>query len=359
MAEGIIINGVTYSKEYIIDLCSEKLENPEVAEWEKSIFLFISHWYNNDSFFTVNTSGSTGAPQTIRIEKSYAIASAKLTINYFKLKPLDTLWLCIPADYIAGKMMIVRAIIGGMNLVYSKPQSIPQTDIALVDFCAMVPNQVVEMFNSVAGRDSLSKIQKLLIGGAAISDDLERLIAENHSLNVWQSYGMTETITHVGIKKIVTNNIGFTPMPGVGFSLDKDNRLIVDAPHIGVKSLLTNDIAKLYESGKFEIMGRMDNIIISGGKKYQPEIIENAISDLLDCNYFIGSLTDSKLGMKIVLFVDGDLGKELKDELFINMQDRLHKHRCPKDIIFIERFIYTGSGKINRKATTEIYKANK
>ncbi len=349
MNNGITIDGKYYSPEGIRERCTNMLQNNTTKEWEKSVYNFISEWYNNREYIVVSTSGSTGKPKPVRIRKEYAVASAKATIQYFGLTKGNTVWLCLPADYIAGKMMIVRAVAGELNLVLSKPSSLPDISNQSVDFCSMVPNQVFELLKNKP--DVLYKIRMLLIGGAPVSEVIEERLIFNNRINAWHSYGMTETITHVGLRKISENNKYFIPLPGVRFSIDKDSRLVIDAPSIGVSKLVTNDVAEINSNGGVRIGGRHDNIINSGGKKIQPEVIESAISDIVDGDYFIGSLPDDKLIQKVVLLMEGDYEKNAVTNTMDLIKKRLLKHECPKEIIPVPAFVRTASGKINRIKT--------
>ena len=358
MNSGITINGNYFSAEDIKQYCV-KFPETKPENWEKSIYSFISEWYDEKDYFLVNTSGSTGKPKPIKINKKHALASAKATIKYFDLKEGNVAWLCLPADYIAGKMMIVRAISSKLNLVYSKPQSCPEINVEKIDFCAMVVNQAFELISHPEKVKTLQKINKLLIGGSAMPKSLEQKLLQNNKINAWQSFGMTETITHVGLRKIRSNNSFYDPLPGVKFSVNHNNNLIINAPNIGISNLITNDIVETDEKGRIKIKGRSDNIIVSGGKKFQPEEIENKLSDIITFPFFIGSLPDEKLGSKITLFIEDKNGDSEIEKLKEKIRVKLHKHEIPKEIVYLHKFTRTNTDKIRRNETIHLYTSSK
>ncbi len=356
--QNIQILGKFYTIEQTVKLCDEITSNPKVEVWEKEIYKFIQDWLSSSVEITVTTSGSTGTPKEINIRKKHMIASANATLSFFKLKQGDSAWLCIPVKYIAGKMMIVRSIVGNLNLVYSMPNSVPIIkNNQNITFAAMVPNQVFELINTQAGLKQLHNISTLLIGGSSISSELENHLLKIPSLVIWHSYGMTETITHIALRKLspVSKN-SYYPLSGVKISVNLNNQLIIDAPAIGVTNLVTNDIAKLMDGGSFDIIGRADNVIVSGGIKLHPEIIENKIKQKISYNFFIGSVADKKLGEKLILFIEGSLTKDFDTvQVKKNISNILSKFEIPKEIVFLKSFLRTENGKLRRNTMINRY----
>lgn len=355
------IHGKCYTVDKLKLFCKEKIGDPQVENWEKEIYLFLAELFSSSQTINVSTSGSTGLPKKIVLQKKHLIASAKTTLSFFDLKKDDSIWLCLPVKYIAGKMMIVRSVVGGLNLLYSKPGSMPlyekETD---VDFTAMVPNQVFEMLDSTEGLKQLSKIDKLLVGGSELSGELEEILLNTSSVNAWHSYGMTETIAHIAMRKLSRGNKKriFSLLPGISVRINKKDQLIIDAPSIGVIDLVTNDIANILADGSFLIIGRADTVIISGGVKLFPEIIEGKIKKLIPGNFFIGSVPDEKLGEKLTLFmesspVDNQLNELLKEDL----HNELKKFEMPREIIYLPTFLRTITGKIKRREIIARYLA--
>ena len=349
----IQIFGERYNVRDLLVHCKEIINDPEVADWEKDIYHFLQELFSSSKTIIVETSGSTGNPKTISIEKEHLIASAIATLTFLDLAQNDNIWLCLPVKYIAGRMMIVRSIVGGLNLLYSKPASNPVIEMdANVDFVSMVPNQVFELLTSKDGVRQLSKIKTLLIGGSGISQELEDRLLSVSDINAWHSYGMTETITHIALRKLSPdNNTGkFTLLPGIGVSANPNDQLIIDAPEIGVFDLVTNDIVSINADGTFIILGRADTVVISGGIKLFPEIIESKIAKHMTDNFFVGAIADEKLGEKLTLFIESSANEhKVYDSLKQIFVQELKEYEIPKKVICLPRFLRTETGKIKRK----------
>ncbi len=349
----ICIFGKLYSGDEIGYLCKAKIDSSEISPWEKDIFSFIELWFNDKDIITVTTSGSTGTPSKIKLSKEHMISSAKATIDYFNLNEGDSVWLCLPSKYIAAKIMIIRAIAGKLNLTYSKPTTEPKLPGPDISFTAMVPNQVSSLLNTPSGIEILRSAGKLLIGGSAISSQLENKLKEK-GLEAWHSYGMTETITHIAMRKIGRDST-FQLLPGVSVSQNSNNQLVVDAIDRGVENLVTNDLCKIEKDGSFIITGRLDNVIISGGIKVHAEKVEEELAGITNNFYFVGGIPDKLMGEKVVLFIEGE-DKNLNIDLIqMKTQNSLSRYEIPKEIVVIDRFQRTESGKIKRKTTIEKY----
>ena len=348
----IKILGELYSVKELLFLCEQKIESSLVPLWEKDIFLFLRSWFSASETITVSTSGSTGTPKKIKLQKVHMIASAKATLSFFSLKKGANAWLCLPVTYIAGKMMIVRAIVGELNLVYSEPNSNPFIyNLQKIEFAAMVPNQVFELLKSGKGKHQLQNIENLLIGGAAISESMENSLLQIPNITAWHSYGMTETITHIAVRKLSKQdkNKRYIPFSDVIIGVNNESQLIINYKAIGVNNLKTNDIANIFEDGSFTIIGRADNVIISGGIKLHPEKIEGKISKYLSNSIFVGGIPDEKLGAKLVLFIqDNSVDPISTDEVFDRLYNNLSKYELPKKIIFLKEFTRSKNGKIDR-----------
>lgn len=345
------LNGATFYKSELELFCKKKLSETQIEHWEKECYSFILEWFSSSPAIQVQTSGSTGKPKEIFLEKQFMEASAQTTIDFFNLKPSDIALLCLPVKYIAGKMMIVRALVGGLDLFLTKPTSFPEIgNFQKIDFCAMVPNQIAGILETEKGAEQLERIKDLIVGGSFLPVNLESKI---HKLktNVWQTYGMTETITHIALRKISGKNADdwYTPLNDVETRLDENGCLLISAERIGVKQLVTKDLADLNKNGTFKILGRIDNILISGGVKLYPEEIENKLSGWIENAFYLSSLPDEKLGRKLVLYIE-DRGKLKKQiyQLWEKIEECLSGFEIPKEIIFIDYFTRTESGKIIR-----------
>jgi len=330
------LNGKSYS---YLELFSEALYLKENGQlFEKAIGKFLFEWLNNESFVFVQTSGSTGKPKKIVLDKNAMIASAKATGLFFNLQPKNSALLCLSADYIAGKMMLVRAITLGLHLDTIEPNSNPLSD-KKYDFVAMVPMQVA---NSL---EQLHLVETLLIGGTKVSYQLAESILKTNC-KAFESYGMTETISHIAIKQIGAKP--FTVLPNVNITVDDRNCLVIEALELSSEKIITNDIVEILNETQFVLKGRIDNVINSGGVKIFPEEVEEKLAKFISKPFFIASELDEKFGEKVILVLEGN-PYEVDNSMFSD----LSKYQMPKQIIFIDKFVETETNKINRKKTLE------
>ncbi|MFZ9027412.1 MAG: AMP-binding protein [Crocinitomicaceae bacterium] len=302
---------------------------------------FLQDWPSME-FFTVKTSGSTGKPKTLKIDRKYAEASARKTIDYLNLQKGNTALLCLSPETIAGKMMLIRSFVGELNLIVGDVSSSPLMSIQdneVIDFAAMVPLQVRKSLESE--KFKIQRIQNLIIGGAPITNALENEILAA-KLHAFQTFGMTETISHIALRKIDGSAPVFKGVSNTTFSQGIEKNLIIHSPDIGVDSLETNDIVELIDLQSFRWIGRKDHVINTGGVKVFPEQIESKIRT--DQNIFISSIADEILGQQVILCVEGNsFSKELLEGL--------SRYERPKCIYYFDKFNYTASDKVNRKET--------
>lgn len=320
----------------------------EGGDYEKQIGAFLLDWIDDSEIILVKTSGSTGKPKTIALQKEYMVNSALATGSYFNLKPNSTALLCLPASYIAGKMMLVRAMVLGLNIHFLPPSSYPLDGVThSFDFGAMVPLQVG---NSLS---KLHQVHKLIIGGAPISNSIrEELKGVDNSS--YETYGMTETITHIAIKPLNHKEVKdapFTVLPNVELTIDDRGCLVINAPKITDETVVTNDMVELLSKAQFKWLGRLDNVINSGGVKLHPEEIEKVLSNYIDSPFFVAGVADDELGQKVVLVVEDAEVNDIRK--IIDGIGEFKKFEKPKSILIAKEFQRTDSGKIQRSKTVE------
>ncbi|MES2544186.1 MAG: AMP-binding protein [Bacteroidota bacterium] len=320
---------------------SEKLLK-EGLDFEKDLAQFLIDWFDEKTFIQLTTSGTTGIPKTIQIKKEAMVNSALATAVFFDLKPTDKALHCLPAKYIAGKMMLVRGLVLGLEMDFVEPSSNPlENNSTYYNFAAMVPLQVQ---NAVFG---LTKIKKLIIGGAKINESLRKELMLLPT-EVYETYGMTETITHIAAKKV--SEAAFSVLPNIKIAQDERDCLVIDAPRVSDEKVITNDIVKLVSETQFILKGRIDNVINSGGIKLFPEQIEEKLSDKIASRFFVAGFPDDKLGEKLILIIEGE--KYQIEELVF---EDLNKFEKPKEIRFVTHFTETENGKVMRKETLKQY----
>ncbi|MGM9693579.1 MAG: AMP-binding protein [Alloprevotella sp.] len=294
---------------------------------------------------TVQTSGSTGQPQPLRVEKQRMLRSAEATLRFLRIPADATALLCLPLKFIAGQMMVVRSLVGPLHLRAVCPSSRPLASLRDAPFfAAMTPMQVFESLRSPHDRRLLRRIRCLLIGGGAIPPSLE---AELHLLpnEVWSSYGMTETLSHIALRRLNGSEASTTyrPLPGVRLSLSSEETLVIDAPGITEGSLTTNDLAEILPDGSFRILGRRDNVICSGGLKLRIEELETGLASL-PVHFLVTSLPDERLGESVTLLFEPCEGitPETLDRLCRRL---LPPHAVPRRFVAVPHLPFTDTGK--------------
>ncbi|MCK0145463.1 AMP-binding protein [Arenibacter sp. F26102] len=340
-------NGIHYDFVDLKELAYSLIK--EGQEYEVGIGNFLMDWLDDSDSMQVKTSGSTGIPKIITLKKEHMVNSALATGVFFKLGAGAKTLNCLSVNFIAGKMMLVRAMVLGWEMDFVEPSANPLELSSLhYDFGAMVPIQVQ---NSIP---YLNLITTLIIGGAPISQEL-KLSLSRVNTKVFETYGMTETITHIAVKKLsdgsVTNN--FNALPNVVFTKDERDCLVIEAPKVSDAIIVTNDVVNLISSSEFQWLGRYDNVINSGGVKLIPEQLESKLSSLINSRFFVSGIPDAQLGKKMVLVVEGNVDTE---QLHVDIKslNSISKYEIPKEIFSVPKFVETGSGKVNRAETLRL-----
>lgn len=314
---------------------------------------FISQWQSPSPTLLVHTSGSTGKPKPMLVEKRRMEASARITCQFLGLKRGDTALLCMPLDYIAGKMVVVRAIVWGLKLIDIPPCGHPlkQIDTPPV-FAAMVPMQVFNSMQDASERQKLWQIKHLIIGGGAINDDMAAELRQ-HPNAVWSTYGMTETLSHIALRRLSGPQASewYEPFDGVNVSINADGCLVIDAPTVCALPLTTNDIAEIATDGRrFRIRGRKDNVICSGGIKLQIEEMEAKLRPYINVPFLISKRSDPKFSETVVMIAETNDIESLKTIC----KERLNKYEQPHKYIAVDSIPTTETGKPARAKAMEI-----
>lgn len=323
-------------------------------------FEFLREYKSAGNTISVHTSGSTGKPKDISLRKELCIKSAQSSISFFGLTSKSRIHSCISFDFIGGKMTAVRALECGCFLTAEIPSNNPtlagepilnpdknfsNSDLINmpIDLLSVVPSQVP---NIIRHMDTMPVIKNLLIGGSAIPSGIKSDIIKS-GITAWESYGMTETASHIALRKITHTDLPFTCLPGI--SVANDNRGCLVISRKGFKDVITNDIAEIASHSEFRIKGRIDNVIISGGKKFHPEEAESLLSKKISCQFIFTSKPNPLWGEAIVMVIADNKLLYSDSELLKICSECLERWQRPKEIIRIPKFSFTTSGKINRK----------
>ena len=270
---------------------------------------FVSDWQSDSPTLLVHTSGSTGKPKPMLVEKRRMEASARITCGFLGLRAGDTALLCMPLDFIAGKMVVVRSLVWGLRLMAVEPSGHPLKGLTeSPTFAAMVPMQVYNSLKVEEERRLLRDIKHLIIGGGAVNSDMAEEL-RGFPNAVWSTYGMTETLSHIALRRLSGAEASewYEPFDGVGVTTNADGCLVIDAPAVCAHPLVTNDIAEIAPDGRrFRIRGRRDNVVCSGGLKLQIEEMEARLQPHLNVPYMISKRPDDKFGEAVVLLAVTD-----------------------------------------------------
>ena len=311
---------------------------------------FMEEWLNPSLEIQLKTSGSTGTPKTITVLKEQLLASAAMTAAYFDFKEGQKALLCLPVHYIAGKMMIVRALHSGLDLICVNPSANPLellNPIVEIDFAAMIPLQL----HKVKDMPAFTQIRTLLLGGGPVDANLENSI-QDLSTKIYHGYGMTETFSHIALRRVNGADASpvFEALQGITLAQDGRGCLVINAPRLLEEPVTTNDVVELFSPKKFTWKGRFDHVINSGGIKLFPEELEKKLHPILRRRFYFVGVPDEKLGQKLILMIEGETLEENElDELQAEMKIRINKYELPKEIRFLREFAETESGKVIRK----------
>jgi O-succinylbenzoic acid--CoA ligase len=335
----ISLKGKNYSSQDIFNYAEKSS-----GHFEKSIFDFLKQWFSDEDHIIQKTSGTTGKPREIKLSKNLMAFSAMNTGNFFRLQGNDKCFLCLPADHIAGKMMLVRSIVHHLDLWYEEPSARPIPDQQYA-FSAMTPMQVENIIAD--DKKALNNIKTLIIGGAPVGKNLLNIIQDVES-EIWETYGMTETASHIALRKLNGHDRSdhFTVLDGISIKTNHQSQLIVSIEAMNILDLVTNDIAELYGDTEFRWLGRTDNVINSGGKKLQAEEIEKKLKSVFTQEFFIFPIKHPVYHeVPAIVFESSPFDP---GDVFVKI---LEKYEIPSKVFFVDKFIRTASNKINRNST--------
>lgn len=311
---------------------------------------FIEEWHNAAPYITVHTSGSTGKPKEIQLKKEFVKESARRTNDFFSIYSGSRLHSCVGADFIGGKMMAVRASLAGCDFTWEKPSNRPLGGLSVSDeitLLSVVPSQMIHILDNP---DKMPLIRNFLIGGSAITPLLRKRIAET-GLRAFESYGMTETASHIALRKIESEEGWFETLPGIDVELDSRGCLVIR--FLSGETFVTNDMAVLRSSSKFKIKGRYDNVIITGGKKLHPEDLEKRISSLFESDFLISSEEDEKWGERVILIIEGSPSGRTEKEILSEVSKIVERWEVPKSVKWVDKLPRTPNGKIIRSPSLD------
>jgi len=344
----IKINGKVYSQRSIQNLTEDF---PSALSQE--VLEFLQIWFNKEKTITQQTSGSTGSPKIIKLQKKALVASAKITGNFFEFHKKMNSLLCLSPNFIAGKMMIVRALVWGMNLILGKTDSNPVKDLVeKIDFSAMIPMQLANIVQQ--NPEKLGLFKTIIIGGSAIPLTLQTQLLPFNT-DFYHTYGMTETMSHIALRKLNGDTkTYFKPLPGIQLQQDKRSCLVIKAEALGIKRLITNDLVHLQADQSFRVLGRWDEVIISAGLKIHPQLVEQKLSQHLHKPFVVIGKAHETAGEIAVLVVEDQAVTSQIFAYWQLLEQLLEPAEIPRQLFFIASMPILASGKADRKSLQKI-----
>jgi len=340
-------NGLHFTHEELKEVAYSLIKEGE--PYERITGDFLMDWLDHRDYMYVKTSGSTGKPKEVKLMKQAMVNSSIATGNFFKLEPGDKALHCLPSHFIAGKMMFVRALVLGLEIDFVEPLAHPVFDYnKCYDFCAVIPLQLKYIIGHV------HNMKNIIVGGSKVTKPLIEKI-KNCEPKFYETYGMTETVTHVAIRQLKSKSaekeLYFKALENVSFNIDERNCLVIHAPKLVDEDLITNDIVELKSDTSFQLLGRFDNVVNSGGVKLFPEQIEDKLQPFISQRFILAGEDDATLGEKLILIIENPI--DPLNEILETLKGlkSLDKFEVPKKIYSIEKFAETVNGKIQRKKT--------
>jgi O-succinylbenzoic acid--CoA ligase len=354
----LLLNGREFSYAAIQEYPAHVAE--PLNGYEAKVLDFIRQWLNGTQEFTLTTSGSTGAPSAITLRRRQLEASARRTADFFDLGPGDRALVCLNCEYIGGLMMLVRGLERNMHLTIVEPHADPFAYVAAdaeFDFSAFVPLQL-KMVLAAGRADRLNKMKALLVGGAPADASLQQEL-QPLTTAVWLTYGMTETCSHVALRRLngPQATTTFRVLSGIAAGQDARGCLTLRGDVTDDQLIVTNDVVNLLDAHTFEWLGRADFIINSGGVKVPAEKVELVLDVALaeigaSRRCFVSGVADERLGQAVTAFIEGEaLSGEQEAQLKILLAERLGRYEQPKQLRYVPEFKTTPTGKLDRAAT--------
>ena len=365
--DDLVLNGTSYPLHHLADVHA----HAEISPYEKNVLQFAEQWVAGQETFTVHTSGSTGQPKAIQLTRAQMITSAELTCRALGLQPGDRALVCVSVEYIAGMMMLVRGLTMGLHLTIIDPVSRPLAPFppdTRFDFTALVPLQLHETLQGTAREIAiLNSMKGILIGGAPVTLALEQQ-AQRAQVPLYHTYGMTETVSHIALRRMngPQRSDRFVPFDGVQLELDARGCLAITSALSQGVTLQTNDLVQFFPDGSFRWLGRIDNVMNSGGVKVQIEKVETALEAWLlhhqdgiyaTRRFFVGPVAHPRLGQAVVAVIEGEpfgggmtVDPELETAIRTHMQQSLTRYEVPRQYYFVPHLLETPTGKIDRRA---------
>lgn len=320
---------------------------------------------DDDAAVVIGTSGSTGEPKGVMLSAGALRASALAT--YERLGGPGHWVLALPVHHVAGLQVLVRGLVADteVSTVEGTNGFTAQGFAAAVDalpddrrYAALVPTQLGRILDA-GGRavDAAASCAAIIVGGAAASPALLDQ-AQAAGITAVTTYGMSETAGGCVYDGL--------PLPGALVDVADDRTIRLGGPTLALGYLRrpdltarafasgwfhTSDIGRWLPGGRLEVLGRADDVVVSGGEKIPPLLVERALlaTGLIESACVTG-IPDDEWGQAVAAVVVGrDADAAALREA---VRQAVGRHAVPKRMLFVDRLPMLESGKVDRKAVS-------
>ncbi|RMH39985.1 MAG: 2-succinylbenzoate--CoA ligase, partial [Deltaproteobacteria bacterium] len=292
----------------------------------------------------VFTSGTTGAPKPVELTPRMLFASATASASVLGWRDGDR-WLCpLPVAHVGGLSVITRCVIARATAVIDDLDGFERHRATLG---SIVPAQLP----ALCDRDAPPAVRAVLVGGAAAP---ERLLARARARGwpLLRTYGMTEACSQVATER--APGAGLRPLPGIDVRIASDGRIEVSGPTVAGGRLRTGDLGRWTADGGLVVLGRADDVIVTGGENVHPALVEDALRShpaIADACAF--GLPDERWGQIVGAAIVAPAGVDDAD-LAEHLGRSLPAFARPRRVALVDALPLTAAGKADRRAAARL-----
>lgn len=308
----------------------------------------------------IETSGSTGAAKRVLLSRAAVLASATATAQ--RLGAEGQWLLALPASYVAGVQVVVRSLLAGHPpVLLEEYDDLAAATAALgagAAFTSLVPTQLHRMLRDPATAGALTRFHTVLLGGGPIDPALRQRAADA-GVRVVATYGASETsggCVYDG-----------RPLDGVRLAVADDGRIRIAGPvlfdgyegdpELTAETLvdgwyLTSDAGRLHDDGRLDVLGRLDDVVLSGGVNVPTPAVAARLREHPDIEQVeVVGAPDPEWGQRVVAFVVGTVDRESARDWVAAVHPRSW---APADVVPLDELPLLGNGKVDRQRLREL-----
>lgn len=304
----------------------------------------------------VETSGSTGGPKRVVLSRRAVVASARATAARLGV---EGRWvLALPPSYVAGLQVVVRSLLAGHDPVVLGDRDladvVPVAGDGVPLLVSLVPTQLHRMLADPRESAALAGCHRVLLGGGPIDPDL-RARAEAAGVRLVATYGASETAGGCVYDGV--------PLDGVALAIGTDGRIRIGGPtlfdgyegdpDLTARTLvdgwyLTGDNGRIDADGRLEVLGRIDDVVVSGGVNVPTAAVARSLREHPAVEQVeVAGVPDEEWGHRVVAFVVGHLDLAEARDWVSGPHPRSW---APRDVVVLDAFPLLDNGKVDRQA---------